>query len=206
MHIFCILFPVIRDLPTSVRKIFITFVAKMKPIFLIGYMGCGKSTLGRNLSRLTGLRFIDLDNYIETRFHARVKDIFAERGETGFRLLEQKMLREVGEFCDVIVACGGGTPCFFDNMEYMNGAGTTVLLDTSLDKLHTRLMRGRHKRPLIADKGDEELREFIVKALAERMPHYSKAAHRFKSDMLESEAEADDTARRFIALFNLPTV
>lgn len=178
----------------------------MKPIFLIGYMGCGKSTLGRNLSRLTGLQFIDLDNFIETRFHSRVKDIFAERGEEGFRLIEQNMLHEVGEFCDVIIACGGGTPCFFDNMDYMNGAGTTVLLDTSLDKLHTRLMRGRHKRPLIADKDDEELRAFIVEALAARMPHYSKAAHRFKSDLLDTEAEAEDTARRFITMFNLPVL
>ena len=86
----------------------------------------------------------------------------------------------------------------------MNEAGTTVYLDTSLDKLHTRLMRGRHKRPLIADKGDEELRVFIVEALAKRMPFYSKARERFVSDLLDCEVEVDTTARRFIKQFNLP--
>lgn len=178
----------------------------MKPIFLIGYMGCGKSTLGRNVGRLSGVEFIDLDKYIETRFHANIRDIFASRGEEGFRSIERSLLHEVGEFDNVIVACGGGTPCFFDNMDYMNEAGTTVYLDTSLAKLHTRLMRGRHKRPLIAGKSDTELMEFIVGALAERMPFYSKARERFVSDLLDDEVEVDTTARRFIQQFNLPLI
>ena len=76
----------------------------MKPIFLIGYMGCGKSTLGRNVARMTGLQFVDLDNFIETRFHSSVREIFASRGEQGFRELERMMLREISEFQDVIVA------------------------------------------------------------------------------------------------------
>lgn len=84
----------------------------MKPIFLIGYMGCGKSTLGRNVARMTGFQFIDLDNFIEARFHASVKEIFASRGEEGFRDIERRMLIETSDFQDVIVACGGGTPCF----------------------------------------------------------------------------------------------
>ena len=129
----------------------------MRPIFLIGYMGCGKSTLGRMVSSLTGK--------------------------------------------DVIVACGGGTPCFFDNMDWMNAHGTTVFLDTSTDKLFARLKRGRHKRPLIADKTDDELREFIITALDGRMPHYSKAAIVFKSDLMESEKLA--TGRRFVEELNI---
>lgn len=176
----------------------------MKPIFLIGYMGCGKSTLGRNVARLSGLEFIDLDKYIERRFHANIRDIFADRGEEGFRLIERNMLRETGNFSDVIIACGGGTPCFFDNMDFMKEAGTTVYLDTSIDKLHTRLMRGRHKRPLIADKDDEELRLFIVEALTARLPYYAQAQERFRSDLLDNEVEVDVTARRFISQFNLP--
>ena len=143
----------------------------MQPIFLIGYMGCGKSTMGRAVSELTGIPFIDLDNYIERRFHHTVKAIFAERGEEGFRDVERRMLQEVADFEDVIVACGGGTPCFFDNMEYMNSHGTTVFLNTPIPRLHSRLMRGRHKRPLIANKNDEELMEFIQKALADRVSH-----------------------------------
>lgn len=175
----------------------------MQPIFLIGYMGCGKSTLGRNLSAATGMRFIDLDHYIEARFHRTIREIFAERGEEGFRELERKMLHEVADFEDIIVACGGGTPCFFDNMEYMNDHGITVMLDTSLDKLHSRLMRGRHKRPLISDKTDEELRLFIVEALRERMPHYNKARIKFQSDLLENECEISDTVARFRTLLSI---
>ncbi|MCC8072120.1 MAG: shikimate kinase [Bacteroidales bacterium] len=170
----------------------------MKPIFIIGYMGCGKSTIGRAVSRLTGMTFIDLDLYIETRYHSSVRQIFASQGEDAFRDLERRMLHEVGEFEDVLIACGGGTPCFFDNMEYMNTHGTTVWLDTSLGKLFTRLKRGRHKRPLIAQKDDEELKAFIVEALDKRRPFYSKATQRFCGDLLENEAEVDATAQRFI--------
>lgn len=176
----------------------------MKPLFIVGYMGCGKSTLGRNVAARTPLEFIDLDNYIETRFHATVREIFAEKGEAGFRRLERAMLEEVADFENVIIACGGGTPCFFDNMELMNSKGTTILLDTSLEKLHTRLMRGRHKRPLIADKSDSELRQFIIDALKAREPYYSKARERFAGDLLENEAQVEDTARRFISQFNIP--
>lgn len=175
----------------------------MQPIFLIGYMGSGKSTLGRALSRATGMPFVDLDNYIEGRYHKTVKEIFAERGEDGFRQVERNMLHEVADFENVIVACGGGTPCFFDNMEYMNRHGITVFLNTSIDKLHTRLMRGRHKRPLIADKNDEELREFIITALEKRMPHYSKAQVSFTSDLLDTESEIDDTVKLFLSQFSL---
>ncbi|MCM1504869.1 MAG: shikimate kinase [Muribaculum sp.] len=176
----------------------------MRPIFLIGYMGCGKSTLGRTVSALTGWQFIDLDNYIEQRFHRTVKDIFAEYGEEGFRKRERAMLQEVADFEDVIVACGGGTPCFFDNMDWMNARGTTVFLDTSIDKLHKRLMRGRHKRPLIADKNDEELLQFIQAALESRMPYYSRALTKFTADLLDSECEKSDTANRFISEFKIP--
>ncbi|MBQ3605428.1 MAG: shikimate kinase [Muribaculaceae bacterium] len=176
----------------------------MKPIFLIGYMGCGKSTMGRAVSALTGVPFIDLDNYIEQRFHLTVREIFAQRGEDGFRDVERRMLQEVADFEDVIVACGGGTPCFFDNMEYMNTHGTTVFLNTPIDRLHSRLMRGRHKRPLIADKDDEELMTFIKEALAKRMDHYSKAQISFSSERLENKSEIANTAREFAELLAIP--
>ena len=95
----------------------------MTRIFLIGYMGAGKTTLGKAFSRELGLTFIDLDWYIEERFHKTVQQLFSERGEQGFRELEQKMLHEVAEFEDVVISAGGGTPCFFDNMDYMNACG-----------------------------------------------------------------------------------
>lgn len=176
----------------------------MRPVFLIGYMGSGKSTLGRAVSALSGRQFIDLDNYIEGRYRLSVKDLFAQRGEEGFRQLERNMLHEVADFEDVIIACGGGTPCFYDNMRYMNEHGTTVFLDTSLDKLHARLMRGRHKRPLIADKSDEELRQFIIDALAGRMPYYSQAQVSFSADKLECRDEVSVSSRRFCEMLSIP--
>lgn len=170
----------------------------MQPIFLIGYMGSGKSTLGYALSKATGLTFIDLDNYIESRYRMTVSEIFAEKGEDGFRRIEKAMLAEVSSFEDVIVACGGGTPCFFDNMEVMNAAGTTVLLDTTIDSLHRRLCHGKAKRPLIASMTDDELRHYISEALAKRMPWYSLAQHTFPSDQLEDMKQIRHSVERFI--------
>lgn len=176
----------------------------MKPIFLIGYMGCGKSTLGRNVCAITGMQFIDLDTYIEGRYHASVSALFAERGEEGFRRLEQAMLREVADFEDVVVACGGGTPCFFDNMRLMNERGTTVWLQASEERLHSRLKRGRHKRPLLAGKTDEELLLTIRAGLEARHPYYSQAQHTFEGDRLENSGEIGHTASLFINQIILP--
>ena len=100
----------------------------MKRIILIGYMGAGKTTVGRQLAKELGLQFYDLDWYIETRHHTTVTQIFAERGEDAFRRIERAMLHEVAEFEDVVISCGGGTPCFFDNMDYLNRQGQVVYL------------------------------------------------------------------------------
>lgn len=178
----------------------------MKPIFLIGYMGCGKTTLGRALGKASGLEFIDLDRYIENRFHSTVSALFAERGEEGFRLVERAMLDEVSRFYDVIVACGGGTPCFFNNMELMNARGTTVWLNTPVERLFERLQRNRSKRPILADKTDEELMAFITSALKSREPHYAKASARFCATLLEDKSQITITARDFCERFNIPTI
>jgi shikimate kinase len=177
-----------------------------QPIFLIGYMGSGKSTLGRAVGNVAEIDFIDLDNYIEGRYHKSIKQIFAEHGEEGFRRIERAMLHEVSDFEDVLVACGGGTPCFFDNMEYMNAHGTTVFLNASIDCLHDRLIKGRSKRPLIMNMTDDELRQFIIKALDARMPHYSKARYTFDSEKLESRRQIGDTVNRFITMFDLTPI
>ena len=110
----------------------------MTRIFLVGYMGAGKTTLGRALANELGIPFIDLDNYIEKRYCKTISQIFAEKGEEEFRNIERRMLHEVGEFEDVIISTGGGTPCFFDNIEYMNGQGTTVFLDVPVERLFIR--------------------------------------------------------------------
>ena len=169
----------------------------MKPVFLIGYMGSGKTTMGRSLSLLMKKEFIDLALYIEARFRRSVKEIFAERGENGFRVIERNMLHEVAEFDDVIVACGGGTPCYFDNMDYMNSRGYTVLLNASHEALMRRLTipSAKSKRPIIANKTNEELSQFITDALEKRAGFYNQAVLHFDSSYLESvEQVATSTA------------
>lgn len=161
----------------------------MTRIFLIGYMGAGKTTLGKAFARSMGLTFIDLDWYIEERFHKTVRQIFAERLEEGFRELEKRMLHEVADFEDVVIATGGGTPCFFDNVEYMNQKGETVFLDVSQEVLFRRLKVAKQQRPLLAQKNDEELKAFIADALGKRLPHYSKAKHVFRADELEDKQQ-----------------
>jgi shikimate kinase len=175
----------------------------MTRIFLLGYMGAGKTTLGRALAAALGLQFIDLDCYIEERFRKTISQIFAEKGEEGFRNIERRMLHEVSDFEDVIISTGGGTPCFFDNVEYMNGRGTTVFLDVPVERLSIRLGIARHKRPLIKDKNDEELRAFIVEQLGKRLPHYSKALHTFRADRLEDKTQIEMSVEAFRRQFGI---
>jgi len=170
----------------------------MKPIFLLGYMGCGKTTLGRALADEMNLQFIDLDFYIERRFHKKISDIFAESGESGFRDIERRMLLEVACFNDVVVACGGGTPCHFDNMEQMNQHGTTVFLTTNTNRLVQRLTLpgAKAKRPLIAKMDNSELHQFITNALNSRMPYYGKAHLHFDSTDIETAEATIQCAKR----------
>lgn len=149
----------------------------MKPIFLIGYMGAGKTAVGRALARRYGLEHIDLDWRIEQRFHQKISDMFATIGEEGFRRRERNMLQEVIGMENVVVSVGGGTPCFFDNMEQMNVAGQTIYLQCTVDVLVERIMRSQNKRPIVADKTQEELTQFVAEHLAEREPIYLKAKH-----------------------------
>ena len=150
---------------------------KMRRIILIGYMGAGKTTIGMGLAKRTGMQFYDLDWYIESRMRKKIPQIFKERGEEGFRLIEKTMLHEVAEFEDIILSCGGGTPCFFDNMEYLNGQGDVVYLKATAEVLHKHLVMGRTERPLIKGKSPEELTDFIREQLNQRETFYMKAAH-----------------------------
>lgn len=169
-------------------------------IFLIGYMASGKTTLGRALAKELGYSFIDLDFYIEQRYRKRIPQLFSEMGESGFRDLEARMLREAGEFCDTVISCGGGTPCFGDNMEYMLHAGTTVWLDATIDRICERLKIAKTRRPLLDGKTDEEVRTFVAAHLAERRPHYSRAALRLPSDRLESRSQIAETIALLLPL------
>lgn len=147
----------------------------MKRIIIIGYMGSGKTTVGHALSQELGLPFYDLDWYIETRMHRTVKQIFDEKGEEGFRKIEHNLLHEVAEFEDVIISCGGGTPCFFDNIDYINRQGETVYLKCTTDVLYKHLKMGKTVRPLLLNKTPDEVKTFIEAQLKQREPFYAKA-------------------------------
>lgn len=172
-------------------------------IFLTGYMGAGKTTLGKAFARELGIPFIDLDWYIEERFHKSIRELFTERGEASFRELERTMLHEVAEFEDVIISTGGGTPCFFDNMEYMNSHGLTVFLDVHPDVLFSRLRVATHQRPILQGKTDEELYAFIVEALDKRALHYSKARYHFNAGLLESRHQIAESVKQLRSLLEL---
>ena len=144
-------------------------------IFLVGYMGCGKSTIGRKLAELMGISFIDLDKYIEERYFKSVPAIFAEEGEERFREKERTALMEVAQFENVVVGTGGGSPCFFDNMDLMNKAGITVYIAPDTEVLAARLIRSKTERPLIAGKSHQELILFINSALEHRSLFYETA-------------------------------
>ena len=149
-------------------------------------MGAGKTTVGKALSKELGLFLYDLDWYIETRMHKKVKEIFDERGEEGFRQIEYNMLHEVAEFENVVISCGGGTPCFYDNMEYMNRQGTVVYLKCSPEVLFRHLKMGKGVRPLLLGKNDEELMTFIREQLEKREKYYLQANNIVDVTLMES--------------------
>lgn len=163
-------------------------------------MGAGKTTLGKVLAQKMGLTFYDLDEYIEDRFHRTIPQIFAESGESGFRELERRMLHEVAEFEDVIISCGGGTPCFFDNMDYMNTCGETVFLNASPEALKAHLLMGKTQRPLIQGKSPEELLDFIKDSLQKRLPYYKKAKHTLSIDVINTNEDITHYVNQIIEI------
>lgn len=165
----------------------------MKRIIIIGYMGSGKTTFGHALSQEIGLPFYDLDWYIETRMHKTVKEIFDEKGEDGFRKIEHNMLHEVAEFEDVIVSCGGGTPCFFDNMDYINRQGETVYLKCTPEVLYQHLKMGKTVRPLLLNKTPDEVKVFIRQQLKEREIFYNKAKHIIDVTLMDNREKVQIT-------------
>lgn len=171
----------------------------MKRIFLIGYMGAGKTTAGKELAKELNLEFIDLDNFIQSRFQKTISQIFHEMGESEFRNIESNMLKEVGEFENVVISTGGGTPCFFDNMEFMNKVGTTVYLKATAKALSERLNTCKEKRPLIKDKNEKELLTFVTENMEKREPFYSMASIIYQPEELINR---DDINKYILQLIN----
>lgn len=148
----------------------------MNRFFLIGYMGCGKTTSGLFAASGSGLAFVDMDSYIEEKHHKTVAEIFAEQGQDKFRKLEHDTLIELSARDNVIIATGGGAPCFFNNMELMNASGSTIYIRMTAEHLTYRLESvNGGGRPLIAGKRGDELLQFIRSGLEQRETFYLRA-------------------------------
>ncbi len=144
-------------------------------IYLVGYMASGKSRLGQDLAAGLEYEFLDLDDIFEERFHISILDFFDKYGETHFRQIEQRLLFETVSLKNTVIATGGGTPCFLDNMSFIRDHGLSVYLYWPAEALAERLIQVRKKRPLIKNLAPGEMDEFIQKHLKEREVFYRQA-------------------------------
>jgi len=145
-------------------------------IYLIGYMASGKTNIGRDLAALLDLRFADLDELFEEHYRISILDFFGKYGEEVFRKLEHKVLRETESLDGVVISTGGGTPCYFDNMDFIRRNGTSVYLRMTVPGLVARLKKIRKKRPLLLEVKESELEQFVMRQLEEREPFYLQAS------------------------------
>lgn len=151
----------------------------MIKIVLLGYMGSGKSTIAHLLSEKTQIEAFDLDEIIEERAGLSIKNIFEQKGEVFFRKLENQIFKEfISSEKDTILSLGGGTPCYANNHELLNGGGViSFYLKASIETLYERLLSFRDNRPLIAEQEKEEMKEYIAKHLFDRSYYYNQATH-----------------------------
>ncbi len=168
-------------------------------IYLIGFMGSGKSYLGRALAEQLGIGFLDLDDIIEQQVGISIADYFRLHGEKSFREIEATCLRATGSLHDHVIATGGGTPCFFNNMEWMNENGTTIFLQAKLPFLVSRLEKEAAQRPLVASLPSQDLASFIEQKIEERMPFYQQAQLEF--EVPETGKNGIDTLAKYMKRF-----
>jgi shikimate kinase len=170
-------------------------IFEMVRIFLIGFMGCGKTVTGKLLAQKTGLQWLDTDNLIERRYRKTITEIFEIFGEKKFREIEHQTVLELTELQNIIVSCGGGLPCFYDNMQIMKNAGTTIYLKELPENLFQRLSKGKNSRILIRDKSEAELKAYISDTLKQREQFYNQAD--FTINVAENLTHTDEILKRF---------
>ena len=175
----------------------------MKRIIFLGYMGAGKTTIGRQLALQLQLPFYDLDWYIESRMRQSIPHIFSSKGEDGFRKIEYNMLHEVAEFENVVISCGGGTPCFYDNIDYMNQQADTIYLKASPEVLYSHLKMGRTERPLLKGKQPEEMLQFIGRQVEERENFYLRAKYTLNVDLLDNYSKIKSSIQQVRELLSI---
>ena len=160
----------------------------MNRIYLIGFMGVGKSTFGKKLARRLGYRFIDLDSIFEKKYKIRIDDFFGKYDEELFRKLEHDTLKESFSSMNTVIATGGGSPCFFDSIKKINAQGTSVYLEMSPTAIAHRLTHAKKPRPLVKGKTGEELCNIIKQKLKERKAFYEQA--HFTVDAISIDVKA----------------
>ncbi len=144
-------------------------------IYIIGYMYAGKSTFGKILAKKLRYNFIDLDRAIETKYRTDINTLFSKYGEEVFRRLEQQTLHDTADLENTVIATGGGTPCFYDNLKWMNQHGKTLYLKMELEAIMSRIRKSKRSRPLLNNKNEEEQRVFISEQLQYRSQFYEQA-------------------------------
>ena len=163
-------------------------------IVLLGYMASGKSSIGKLLSKNLSMKFLDLDDYIIAQEKMPISKIFEEKGEVYFRVIEHKCLKEILDKEEgFILALGGGTPCYGNNMQEVNTGNTvSIYLEGTTATMIERLIRKKSKRPLIASLGDDKIPEFVAKHLFERRPFYELAKTKIKIDGKKKKEVAEE--------------
>ena len=141
--------------------------------YLVGFMGSGKSYLGKLWAALHHLSFYDLDTLIEQKENSSIANIFEQKGEQYFRALESKILKKTETLENAIISCGGGTACFNNNMQWMKNNGTTIFLHASIENLLKNIVQEKLKRPLLANITEDNLEKFIQNKLDERLHYYA---------------------------------
>ncbi|NVO08740.1 MAG: shikimate kinase [Bacteroidales bacterium] len=145
-------------------------------IYLIGFVASGKTTVGVELAKTLNYEFIDLDLYIEQKYNKTIKQIFEQKGEDHFRILENETLREVSSIDgNILIAAGGGTSCFYNSIDFMNKMGLTIYFKVDVGVLVSRLIESKTDRPLLWGKTPQELNDYIIRVLDERKKYYEKA-------------------------------
>lgn len=171
---------------------------KEERLYIVGYMASGKTTFGRALAAKAGWSFVDLDEEVERRERMTVPEIISNKGEDYFRKAESEALRHTASMTHTVIACGGGTPCWRDNMEFMTLHGMTLWLIASPGRIAERIVAAGATRPLVAGLEGPALLEFVAGHLRRRQPRYCQAMMRLSGERLETPAEIDDAVSSFL--------
>lgn len=165
-------------------------------------MASGKTTFGSALAETLRIPFIDLDEFIVEKEGRSIAEIFAQNGEETFRTMERDYLREAAEAHEnAVIACGGGTPCHFDNMNFLNEKGLTVFMETSIPVLISRLQAQNEVRPIMAGLSDEEISRKVLSQLCERLPKYMEAKLKWNGDDLETPQQIQANVKSFVSSY-----